>query len=285
MRPDQLPVPKQKTVVRKADGDWQYFSSAKLWKFLHHVGLPDNEVEQVISQLVNLLGKQVHTREITASVVALLKDLPHGQRYIAIYTLKDALRRMGPDGHNFEKYIGKLFEHRGNTVKVGQIVMGECVSHEVDVIAHKQNELHLVECKFHNTEGQRSDVVVAMYTYARFSDIQSSKEYNRHMVNAWLATNTKFTNEALKFIKCKEMNVLNVENPHNDSIMDRVKKDNLFPISSISSLEAYIPGLMQAGYILLSDILRLDLELGLQIGIPGTVLTSAQNQARAILEM
>src|SRR5690606_1662288 len=140
--------------------------------------------------------KQVDTKEITATVAALLKNLPRGQRYAAIYSLKDALRRMGPDGHNFERYVGKLFEYRGARVKVAQIVSGECVDHEVDVVAEDNNAIHLVECKFHNSEGQRSDVVVAMYTFARFSDIQAAHAKDERKVHAWLSTNTKFTNEA-----------------------------------------------------------------------------------------
>lgn len=284
MSPDNLPSPKNKIVVHKAGGEWQYFSSDKLFKFLKNVGLSNGEADFVLSELVRLLGKDIHSKEITASVEAIVKQLPRGERYAAIYTLKDALRRMGPDGHNFERFIGRLFEQKQYKVNVSQFIRGECVEHEVDVVASNNQEINLVECKFHNSEGKRSDVVVAMYTHARFIDIENADRRDKRKVIGWLATNTKLTLEALKYVRCKGMHLLSVENPFDDNITTKVRDLGLFPISSIDMLEPYIPMLMNSEYVLLEDLLRLDAETALQLGLPTALLNSAQNQARAILE-
>jgi len=284
VHPENLPSPKDKIVVHKAGGEWQYFSSDKLFKFLKNVGLSSVECEFVLSELVRSLGKEINTREVTASVVAILRQLPKGARYAAIYTLKDSLRRMGPDGHNFEKFIGKLFEYSAYKVNVSQFVRGDCVEHEVDVVASNDTEINLVECKFHNTEGKRSDVVVAMYTHARFMDIEQADKRDDRKVIGWLATNTKLTIDALKYVQCKGMHLLSVENPHNDNIMTKVRDANLFPLASIDILEPYIATLMAADYVLAEDLLRLDSEGALELGIPTALLNSAQNQIKAVLQ-
>lgn len=270
--------------MHKAGGEWQYFSSDKLFKFLKNVGLNSSEIDFVLKELIRTLGKDVNTQEITASVEAILKQLPRGERFAAIYTLKDAIRRMGPDGHNFEKFVGRLFAQKGYKVSVSTFIKGECVEHEVDVTATNDQEINLVECKFHNTEGRRSDVVVAMYTHARFMDIQNADNRDPRPVVGWLATNTKLTIEALKYIRCKGMHLLSIENPHNDNITTKVRDLNLFPISVIADLQIYITALMDADYVLLSDLLELKNEDALELGIPIALVNSVKNQAKAILQ-
>ena len=42
---------------------------------------------------------------------------------------------LGPSGFPFEKLVGKILEQEGFETRVGVIVQGNCVQHEVDVIA------------------------------------------------------------------------------------------------------------------------------------------------------
>jgi hypothetical protein len=270
-------------IVHKAAGDWQYFSGEKLGNYLKHIGLHESESEFVINNLLKRIGKDVRTKEIAAHVTSLLMQLPKGQRYAATYNIKESLRKLGPEGHNFELFVGRLFRKDGYTVQTGQIVAGECVEHEVDVIATKGNEQHLIECKFHNTEGKRSDVVVALYTHARHNDIRAANRRNGLVQQGWLATNTKLTIEALKYVKCQDMRLLSVENPSHGSILHRAKKDLIFPISSSTHLDAYLPLLLSNDVVLLEEILEVDVDRGLAIGVPANVLLAAQAEAKAIL--
>ena len=58
------------------------------------------------------------------------------------YKLKKALMQLGPSGFLFEKLVGKIMEQEGFKTNVGVIVQGNCVQHEVDVIAQKDNIPH-----------------------------------------------------------------------------------------------------------------------------------------------
>ena len=111
---------------------------------------------------------------------------------------------LGPTGFPFEKYIAEILKEYGYATKVGEVVKGYCVSHEVDVIAQKGKECFMIECKYHNKRGRRLDVKVAMYIYARFLDIKRAqekiKEHKKHFHQAWLVTNTKCTREAIRML-------------------------------------------------------------------------------------
>src|SRR5690606_23945604 len=79
------------------------------------------------------------------------------------YSLKNAIMEMGPTGFPFEKFAGKLFETMGYEVQTGIILQGQCVTHEVDVIARKSGEMLMIECKFHSDDFTKSSVQVPLY--------------------------------------------------------------------------------------------------------------------------
>ena len=43
--------------------------------------------------------------------------------------------------------------------------------HEVDVIAEKDNQHFMIECKFHNDSSRNCNVKIPLYTQSRFLDI------------------------------------------------------------------------------------------------------------------
>ena len=48
--------------------------------------------------------------------------------------------KLGPTGYPFEDFIAKLLQADGYETKVRQILKGECITHEIDVIAEKNNK-------------------------------------------------------------------------------------------------------------------------------------------------
>ena len=123
------------------------------------------------------------------------------------YRLKNAIMELGPTGYPFEHFVGAILRTQGYKVKVGVLIDGKCVQHEVDVVAEKDNKIIVVECKFHRSAGKKSDVKIPLYIRSRFNDIYDKwsadgtlgdKEYE-----GWLVTNTHFTTDAEKYGKCK----------------------------------------------------------------------------------
>ena len=65
---------------------------------------------------------------------------------------------LGPSGFPFEKFVSYLFKERNYNTKIGVIVEGKCVSHEIDVWAESKEKLILVECKYKNNQTTKSNV-------------------------------------------------------------------------------------------------------------------------------
>lgn len=269
--------------IRKASGDLEPFNPDKIKRFLNMIKVPQADQHRVVSNILSDCHSGMSTLDLMHKVAAELKQIENGVVFHARYTLKEAIRNMGPKGHNFERYIGRLFEQRGFKVEVGEIQQGKCVTHEIDVAAKDEQEYHLVECKFHNSEGTRSDVTVAMYSYARFEDVHAASKKDRAEYG-WLASNTKLTYQALDFAKCNGLKVLNLYFPKGNAIFDRVLKENLFPITVLEELEERHQHLLQNGFVIIQDLLELTTKEVNDLGIKEDVWQAVAPKVKALTE-
>jgi Holliday junction resolvase-like predicted endonuclease len=142
---------------------------------------------------------------------------------------------LGPTGYPFEDFIAKILEADGYKTKTRTIVQGKCISHEIDVIAEKNTVIPtkiLVEAKFHNQMGIRTNVHVPMYTKSRFEDIKEKNGFSE----VWLATNTKATQDAIAYANCVGMKIITWGYPENRSLRDLIEKYRLYPITALTTL-------------------------------------------------
>ena len=147
---------------------------------------------------------------------------------------------LGPTGHPFEKLVGELLRTKGFSIQVGVVVQGVCVSHEVDVVAEKENRHIMVECKFHNQLGTKSDVKIALYVQARFEDVQKAwlkdKNHIQKFHEAWLVTNTKLTSDAIRYAQCVGLRSIGWRHPVNEGLEVLVEQSGLHPITCLTTL-------------------------------------------------
>lgn len=228
-------------LITKASGETEPFSESKLRHSLEKVKASSDTIQNIIQHIRHELRPGMTTSHIYHHAFSLLrkKDRPIACRY----SLKRAIHNLGPSGHPFEKLIGKLLVSQGFTVEVGKIVKGFCVNHEIDVIAEKDNLKIIVECKFHNQSGIKSDIKVSLYVEARFQDIE--KEWKRDPIHlkkkheAWLITNTKLTTDAIQYAKCVGMKTIGWSYPKNESLEILIDKSGLHPITCLTTLNNY----------------------------------------------
>lgn len=222
--------------VLKASGEYEPYSEEKIGLSLKRSGVEKKLVKLIIDQIRDKIYDGIPTSKIYSLVV---KRLQQEKSHIASkYNLKQAIMQLGPSGFPFEKFVAGILAHKGYKVKVGQIVQGKCVSHEIDVIAQKENEHFMIECKYHNRPGTKSDVKVALYVHSRFLDVQNAwveiAGHKRKFHQGWLATNTKITSDARDYAKCVDLGVISWDYPENFGLRLLIEETGLHPITCLN---------------------------------------------------
>lgn len=218
--------------VIKSSGEKVKFSLGKLHASLSKSGANNETVNQIIDKVQEELYDGISTKEIYNRAFALLKK--KGSYLASKYKLKKAIYELGPTGYPFERFIGAILKYSGYRTHVGEILQGECVTHEIDVLASKNGTTTVIECKFHSEEGRNCNVKVPLYIASRYKDIKShwdSKPRDTVLNEGWLVTNTRFTEDALQYGKCIGLYLLSWDYPKNDGLRDRIDRLGLYPIT------------------------------------------------------
>lgn len=224
--------------ITKASGEKSRYSEEKIRTSLKRVGASDEQIDPIINEISSKLYEGMPTKKIYRLAFDLLKN---GSRHLAAkYHLKQAIMELGPSGYPFEKYIGEILKLQGYKTRVGEIMQGYCVTHEVDVIAEKENDFIMIECKYHNLRGIFCDVKIPLYIQSRFKDLEKqwltlpnskSKKYK-----GWLITNTRFSSDAIQYGNCIGLNLIGWDYPVKGSLKDQIDGLGLYPITCLTSL-------------------------------------------------
>lgn len=226
-------------LIEKADGTVEPFKVGKLKHSLTRAGASKREIEDVVQTIERELFTGMKTEAIYRRAFELLRD---SERIVAAkYSLRRALFGLGPTGFPFEEYLAQLFAAEGYTTKVGTEMQGKCATHEIDLIAYRKGDCFIGEAKFHAHPGIKSDLQVALYSYARFLDLKGKKVAPKDSCGVqsyWLITNTKFTHTAIKYAECAGLTLLSWGYPKKGNLQERIEKAGLYPITVLQALSA-----------------------------------------------
>ena len=242
--------------VLKADGTTEYFKVEKLRRSLRRAGATPSEIATTIVAIEARLYDGMRTQEIYRIAFDLLREaaMPAATRY----SLRRALFGLGPTGFPFELFLGRLFTSDGYKTKTGIILQGNCAPHEIDIAAYKEDHSFIGEAKFHARPGIKTDLQVAMYSYARLLDLHERKICGDDICGIkefWLITNTKFTSTAEHYAACVGIKLLSWDYPRHDNLHDRIQRAGIYPITVLQSLShQQTMSLIGRGLILCEDI-------------------------------
>jgi len=211
--------------VIKANGEIEPFSPQKVKVSLMRSGASSEMADKIVQKILPSLYQNIPSFQIYTTVMKILKK--EKNELAERYNLKRAIMELGPSGYPFEKFVAAILRESGYKTETNKIVIGKCISHEIDIIVEKNGERNMVECKFHNQNGGRCDVKEALYTYARFLDIQS-----KGFKKAWLVTNTKVTQDVKIYALCVGMEIISWDYPEGKSLRELIDKTGLYPITA-----------------------------------------------------
>lgn len=248
--------------VSKASGEQVPFSIRKLRKSLHKGGASEETVHSILGELRNMIYPGITTEEIYQKAFDLMRDA--NAHWAGKYKLKRAIQELGPSGFPFEKYLARLLHAQGYDTETGVVMPGLCVSHEVDVVASKDKETILVECKFHSLPGNQSDVKIPLYIKSRFDDIHERKIHDGKDASfrRWVVTNTRFTGDAMRYGQCAGLHLISWDYPEKGSLRQIIDKRKLYPLTCLSSLSDHEKNfLLDHDIVLVNDLANNELLL------------------------
>ncbi len=228
----------QQPIIRKASGEEEQFSPEKLKSSLKRAGAKDEIIDSIMESINDLLYEGITTRKIYNKAFVLLRK--HKSSIAAQYSLKKAIMQLGPTGYPFEHFVAQLMACEGYEVSVGKTVQGNCITHEVDVVATGNNIQCFIECKFHNNQGKFSNVQVPLYIRSRVDDIIKKRkhlaDYENFVFQGWVVTNTRFTSDAIDYGICAGLNLIGWDFPKNKNLRSLIKQHGVFPITALTHL-------------------------------------------------
>jgi len=222
--------------VKKSHGELVKFESEKLRRSLFRSGANDELITQIIQEVLAATEDVTTTKKIYHKAYAILKR--SSNKLAGKYRLKNAILQLGPSGYPLEHYVGHLIAYQGFERQVGIMMEGKCLTHEVDVYGIKEDREVVIECKHHSQPGYKSDVKVAMYVHSRYRDIIHGESFLARKDNfkCIIATNTRFTSDAIKYAECYGIGLISWDYPNRGCLRERIEISGLYPITCLYSL-------------------------------------------------
>lgn len=245
---------RNKNQIKKSNGDIEKFSESKLQRSIMRTGLNSSSSKKISKEVAQKIHSGSTTKEIFRHTVNLIKK----KSTIAAthYSLKRSLLELGPTGYEFEELIARYFEAIGYETRTGIVLQGKFVSHEVDVMATIDDISFFTECKFHNNGGRKNDIKIALYVKARWDDLKLG-ESGQNLKGYYLASNTAFTKDAIKYSNGVGLRLLGLNAPEDETLLDKIKIHKLYPITSLVRLRKYyIQSLLKKKIILCSELIK-----------------------------
>ncbi len=277
-------IPKKhsaQSYVIKRTGELEPYSEEKILHTMSRVGVPDSLKPEVLAHIREQFKNGFLTTDQLFTYIYKYLDKSDKRASLRL-NLRKAIFELGPTGFPFEKYLARIFQAQGYKTMVGARVMGECVMHEIDLILEKDGKREIAEAKFHNDVGVRSDVQVALYTYARYLDLKTKNDFSK----AWIITNTKLTLDAITYAQCKGISILAWNYPNGGNLQQFVEDPQMYPITILPDFTREEKQfLIEDNIILCSDLLKLtEAEVKNFPMVKQTHLRRAIFSARSLLE-
>ena len=262
-------------------GEKEPFSFRKVYRSARRVGA-SKDLSQKIAETIE---KQAYPGIETSEIFKKVKKLLHQESPEAAlkFNLKEGMKKLGPTGFLFEKYIGEIFLRNNFEVKLNRYIRGFCCRYEIDFLAEKGNLLYLGECKYRNLPEGEVHSNTALANHARFLDIKKGGRFPK--IKSLLVTNRRFTSKAIRYSKCVGVELLGWNYPKGKGLEYLIDSQKLYPVTVLPSLRKDLVEIFASkGIILVQDILIDIRKLAKKTGISKKDLKPLIKEAEVLLK-
>lgn len=239
--------------VIKFDGRREKFDRNKIIKTCLRVDLSPSEASEIARSIEERVYDGITTREIYQMILKEIEKYNKGKS--CIYRLREAISKILP--HAFEIFVKRLLENCGFVCEHHKIIQGWAVDHEVDIVAKRGNELFLVECKHHINFHRFCGLDVALQVQARLEDLIDGYKHGKNkypFTKAWIFTNSKFSEHAIRYAKVKGIELTGWKYPSSGGIEKLIQENRIFPITLLKMKKSIMNKLMENDIVVLQDL-------------------------------
>ena len=251
--------------VINSKGERELFSESKIYRSAKRAGASSAVARRIAQNIREEAYPGIKTLIIFGKIKNLLrKKLPGAALR---FNIKEGMRRLGPTGFPFEKYVKNILESLGYQVEINLFLPGKCLAnYEIDFVAKRGKLIYVGECKYRQRLGETISYHDALANYARFLDISNSGYFKSDKnkgftVKAMLVTNTKFNNRTRDYCSCIGTELLGWNYPKNRGLEYFVDKERLYPITILPALKGYLKDVfVKEKLILAKNLLEIDVQ-------------------------
>lgn len=239
--------------VTKADGSKQPFDKNKIVRTCLRMRLDRSDAEEIADKIESKVYDGVSTKQILKMIFNYTSSYrPQIKHQI---DLREAVSMMRPKP-DFEQFIGLLLKADGYQVKTNQIISGNCIEHEIDVIAVKNNEKIYVEVKHHYQPHTYTGVDVFLETNSTFEDlIDAGNNFSKAVV----VTNGKISEHAERYASCKNIGAIGWSYPNGMGLAQMIERHRFYPVTLIKGVNPELQAkLGDNGIFLLQQLVKYD---------------------------
>ena len=245
--------------VKKADGRLEPYDRAKVLRTALHLGLEHSDAEDLADEVSKRVYDGIPTSRILSMIHELAREIKPELKHIGDLREAISVMRSKPD---FEEYIRLVLRAIGYLVEPGRVLDGRCVSHEIDGIAFKGDEILVVEVKHHQNPHTYTGLDTVLQLWAALEDLKEGYRLGFHhyaFTSAILACNTKISAHAERYARCKGIKYMGWRYPRAFALGDIVASHKLHPITIVRTLSgAQIARLGERGIVTVKQLAELD---------------------------
>jgi len=240
--------------VLNLQGQLEPFSSNKVYTSAKRSGASPKLARQISKDIEKQIYEGMKTTEIYKLVKKGLnkQDRPSSYRF----TLKQAIKDLGPSGFPFEKYVADIYQAHGYNVKTNVKIRGKYAVHELDFVARKGKEVLLGECKFRRSSSDNIDLKTALRVHARCEDVAGGGVFRGLSVVPMIVTNSRFSSQVIRYSKGVGIALLGWRYPKDRGLEVMIESEKLYPVTILPSFRrGLVNDFSDANVMLAKDVM------------------------------
>lgn len=247
--------------VTKFDGRKEPFLKEKIIRTCLRIRASYEQAKAVADEIEKKAYDGIPTKKILELIFKYLKNFKPEVKYQIDLREAIALLKPKPD---FERFVQLILSEYGYEVKSNLVVAGSCVEHEIDGILRKEDEIIMLEVKHHLNHHVYTGLDVVLEVNSSLEDLKEGFKLRRNSINfskALIVCNTKFSDHAIRYAKCKGIELIGWKYPEEKGLESLIEEKKLYPITFLRDLnEKTREKFSFAGIFLLKQLLDLSLE-------------------------